>query len=821
MKKIFQQIKQFIISLFMKTIKQDLGKVSITCNGEYDSSKEYDRLCIVNNGGITYISKIKVPKNISINDETYWQPITVNNNETNISNNYITNNPDEEDLTEINNVIKFKNRDSGDNKLGYYIIRQNIVNEENILTSLPYENTIYEIRYDFKLSTGSLQIPDGSILYFNGGSLRDGDISGNNITFIGKVSLINITISGTLYNDTVYVDWFNFKKASSLTDGTNSISAEIFKNLIYIQNIKNIIFGNGIYLFDDNIVINKNISDKVFKGAGYNKTMLYFPDSSAFFITKCTFLNILFEDLYFNSAEDTFNFGNNEIDKTYGVNNLQFKNIAVNTQKSFINIYDLDDASSNFYFKNIYLNIGKNFVNNLFLQNSFFENIYTKIIPFNNNDIEERKLKILFNNCIYANIKNSSITCEKFYYNSFFNLTNINIIKITDCEINYENLIYANGLWTKVMCNNITLNNISPTNTFDVSINKCFGCIGLPTYVYNNKSSKYKNIYIEFSEYKELTKETYEIPNIDFYNDGLYKTPNPKNYKENYIVNPSTGELEYKIIKTAEYNNADINVLNSVLYNYKDITIPNTGSSYFIDLITPQYLAYNLIVNENSVKSLELKTYSNNIKSNIKPFILLPITVKNSSYFVLKVKLKDKYYNILPYETFMFDPINNNIIKTSKVYFYSTSGYIIKNVNENQFIRDMRGRFNYVLAKSNCNVACNNPQPTSNKEVTAYDGVELNINNCYTYDGKVYICIESGTVDKANTNKANNINEIIINGTAKYICIGESDIFASTSGETIFRPTNVYSGFQYYDTTLNKLILWIGNKWVDVNGTTV
>lgn len=60
----------------MKTQKQDLGKVSLTCNGSWDAGKQYDRLCIVNDGNFaSYISKKDVPIGTVLSDERFWQPI--------------------------------------------------------------------------------------------------------------------------------------------------------------------------------------------------------------------------------------------------------------------------------------------------------------------------------------------------------------------------------------------------------------------------------------------------------------------------------------------------------------------------------------------------------------------------------------------------------------------------------------------------------------------------------------------------------------------------------------------------------------------------
>lgn len=61
----------------MRTEKQSLGKVSITCNGKWEN-KEYDRLCLVHDSsGKSYISKKYVPLGIELNNEEYWQPFGI------------------------------------------------------------------------------------------------------------------------------------------------------------------------------------------------------------------------------------------------------------------------------------------------------------------------------------------------------------------------------------------------------------------------------------------------------------------------------------------------------------------------------------------------------------------------------------------------------------------------------------------------------------------------------------------------------------------------------------------------------------------------
>ena len=39
------------------------------------------------------------------------------------------------------------------------------------------------------------------------------------------------------------------------------------------------------------------------------------------------------------------------------------------------------------------------------------------------------------------------------------------------------------------------------------------------------------------------------------------------------------------------------------------------------------------------------------------------------------------------------------------------------------------------------------------------------------------------------------------------------------SGSTNNRPTEAFKGLEYYDTNLNKKILWNGTEWTNMDGT--
>lgn len=137
---------------------------------------------------------------------------------------------DNEDIESINNsdgynVLKLADREYDEANFsgkGYKILRKNISDGKNILTQemINDANTVYEIRYDFDLNGTEITIPEGCTLKFNGGSLCNGTLIGNNtiiynyiIDFSIKCKTLNKFILHLIINTT------NELKKASLLEG--------------------------------------------------------------------------------------------------------------------------------------------------------------------------------------------------------------------------------------------------------------------------------------------------------------------------------------------------------------------------------------------------------------------------------------------------------------------------------------------------------------------------------------------------------------------------------------------------------------------------
>ena len=133
----------------------------------------------------------------------------------------VVNMPDDEDLEQKDMVLKFKDRPYNSELAsgkGYKILRKNWTNigtkTINLLTQDVFNqsNTIYEIRYDFDLNGGEINIPEGCVLEFQGGSLINGSIVGKNTGISTESGRIfrGIVIEGTWCISSVYSNWFDF-----------------------------------------------------------------------------------------------------------------------------------------------------------------------------------------------------------------------------------------------------------------------------------------------------------------------------------------------------------------------------------------------------------------------------------------------------------------------------------------------------------------------------------------------------------------------------------------------------------------------------------
>lgn len=301
---------------------------------------------------------------------------------------------DEEDTTNVNNKIKFADREydpNGFSGLGRKILRKNIQGGKNILTQdkINRENTVYIIRYDYDLNNTLINIPNNVTLKFEGGSFKNGTIKGYNINIEANYPVFDHTITiipNSLKDNILDLQWFkmykwtapeyiaNHKNASAVIPDINNTIVN--KHLQY-----NLLVPIGIYPFNDHIKILEkyNIHGQQFNSGGrlsiigkgdnsdvgaYTRSAFIFPKGKGFYWFKgsidCNSSKV--KNMYFEAKDNIFHL--------WG----QFTHVKNITNKT-------PDAFHNGLFENIelYSHEGSGFYSPSNYFTYIFQNTYRKI----------------------------------------------------------------------------------------------------------------------------------------------------------------------------------------------------------------------------------------------------------------------------------------------------------------------------------------------------------------------------------------------------------------------------------------------------------
>lgn len=205
--------------------------------------------------------------------------------------------PDEEDLTKSlpdengNSYLSLKDREYNPEDfsgLGRIILRKNVVDIEDpiygkVKKNILYQdmftqsNTIYEIRYDFDLNGQEITIPEGCVLDFQGGSLSNGNIVGNNTVIKAPLLEIlnNIELIGKWKTNTWYPEWFKSINDQEAIDCCIEILNNTGGGVLHLTNI----YNADIIIDRTNFDSNLNFS-LIIEGEGFNKTYLNGEDSA-------------------------------------------------------------------------------------------------------------------------------------------------------------------------------------------------------------------------------------------------------------------------------------------------------------------------------------------------------------------------------------------------------------------------------------------------------------------------------------------------------------------------------------------------------------
>ena len=239
----------------------------LDANGDIDTSSS-------TNGGLKLIWRGKifsgnVPTGWTLNQWSKWQHFTEPNNE-------------DIDYDE-NGKLQFANKayDASEfSGLGRCYLRKNIQTiggvQKNVLVSsmFPEANTIYIIQYDYDLNGATINVPANCVLFFEGGSISNGEIHSDNVVISNSTKekiLTDVVFAGACVESPAMVSWF----VSEYPTNTNDYSVDNTNEIRQALNCgkKRIVFPNDKYLhISSTIQIEGNITLDVEKSINDNQS---------------------------------------------------------------------------------------------------------------------------------------------------------------------------------------------------------------------------------------------------------------------------------------------------------------------------------------------------------------------------------------------------------------------------------------------------------------------------------------------------------------------------------------------------------------------
>jgi len=257
--------------------------------------------------------------------------------------------PDNEDIDlNASDQLQFANKSydtSVFSGLGRVYLRKNIVTlggvGKNVLTQamMNTANTIYHIQYDYDLNGQTITLPANVTLQFEGGSLANGTIVGNNTLIQGRTDLSGATLSGSFSNKS-----FSLYDAGCTPNDSSVASDNATRILSIIRSLENIkitlIVPDGSWYFDTPIIMSGTF-DFICEGK-----LLYAPSDNNI---NSTALTIGTSQSMFSSRKlkirigqiTSYNFTNSEIPDNIGVKIINPRVSEIEVTEALQFVYDL------------------------------------------------------------------------------------------------------------------------------------------------------------------------------------------------------------------------------------------------------------------------------------------------------------------------------------------------------------------------------------------------------------------------------------------------------------------------------------------------
>lgn len=686
--------------------------------------------------------------------------------------------------------------------LSQILLGKNCINGVNILTQdmISKSNSIYEIKYDFDLNGKNILIPYNSILKFNGGTLKNGTIIGQNTKIdanIIKIFDVTTEIQGTWKIKFAHPEWFG-----AIGDGVADDTEAIQK---VVSSFNTICFANGTTYATSDVVNLKSGNELI--GMSGSKIKCNFGISPSHYTLYYVFL-----------AKD--------------VNDITIDGLSFESDLCGIALFGCNDfVLKNLKFKTIKFSIllgatGVNLCENFIIDNIIFDNPIAAV--GNNSDGIHMD----------GGVRNGHVS-------NVIGHTGDDFLAFNVCENEYAEYgpVPTGRSW-------YTIENI----IFENIITKYNGLSSLSVRLYGTSNCYIKDITIRdsvISAYNTCIFAT--IGNTKFETLGTHI--------ENFLVENSRIELvpnsitNGKVISLADCQSSTQIVFRNCDFNYgaKIVSVGEDYNSYkscneFFRFVN---IDLNEFVVENARFTYDGATLEQSSMTKGEVDLIYVDTNANSSK-IRKIILKDVYeaespllhnwikwsFSYVPLgsgmDNYQFDEIvldNVNlhytlglITPTSEAAHYKNS-YIKKFVVKNMDLQNNRGLYNWghILGihnfKINHFIADNVKLGSGNSSTLARLGSGTEVVELYNIDN-----VEAGSPPIKIRTLADGEVIKVISDNSITDRFADFDTAGDKSKVRIVRgvihngmPNVAVAGDSFINSTDNKVKIYSGNSWVDIS----
>lgn len=779
--------------------------------------------------------------------------------------------PNEEDLTkDTEGKLQLSDRSYNPENfsgLGRIILRKNMSAGKNILTQemISQANTVYEIRYDFDLSGATINIPENCTLDFQGGSLKNGTLNGDNynikcinnykifysIKFIGNIIFTNI----------FKLDWFCKKYISKFDyySFTTYEDSSIEINDAFSCGIRNFtIPSDKFFYLKHPIIVNGDI-DIINDNKNINKMYHRDYNEQLYQIEPC-FITREIDTMFI------YNFETNRQKKTLLLDGLRFANFSdfnseiINGDTYYINdkydipIIKIINKSNHPLVKpifNFYVN-GRPITKCYGLK--YDDNFNKLIVDKRINGVGYQYTGVFLEGPMYFTELNG-------YFQNIFQAFKLNNTQELDELNNGFNCMKINAnFWTMLggdfnHCGNpIVINGFYQSggcfheDEYEKLVNSYFrNCFfndtNFPFKINMNGFIYDLGVEVDKSQHIFITKNAFDTNNVSY----NLNTDNRNEIVESLINTELNSNLDNSII----FGNG--NLLNTIFY-----------SSRFVDKFKYTIKFENTEINEDVIIFVSNEEYNLDYSDKYKDDNenIIHIKAENNYHLIIR-KSCNKFSiqninNLLNNKLFSqggssdYDsaflsinsndvdnktPIENNVYIKFKESSDSRVCFIgINGVPTNNYIKKLNVRKNNNIITRN--IVNSEFYSDSILKVPFYKGDELHISNkiistyltpminiiipTYYHNINLFYAKDNSDIAsrKFGTFLGLNVydNSLIYSIKDKFYNIDGELFNVLRNGNNSQRPNNIKIGFKYMDNTLGKNIYWDGKSWIDSNG---